>query len=313
MKLILKRFLGEIIVSETVLEIENLTKFYGKFRAIDKLNLKVEKGKVNGFLGPNGAGKTTTIRTILNILRASEGEIRLFGKSIENGNNVHLHERIGYIPGDVSLYGHMTVKQQLDYFASLRSHKPSTRMQEFVERFQLDITKHNKGLSKGNRQKVALVQAFMHDPDLFIFDEPSSGLDPLMQQELFKVIKEEVQKGKTFFISTHNLDEAQKLADIISIIRNGKIVETISVNDLRKKVVQKIFLEFNQNDDIADSDLNFPGILISSKQNGRVDLLVSDSMPQLFNVLSKHHLRSITIPEPMLEDYFMHFYKEKTN
>lgn len=215
-------------MSEYVLEIKNLTKYYGKFRAINRLNLKVKKGSIHGFLGPNGAGKTTTIRTILNILKPNSGEISLFGQSINGGKMIYLHDRIGYIPGDVFLYGHMNVKQQLDYFASLRPNKPSTRMQEFIERFQVDVTKQNKGLSKGNRQKVALVQAFMHDPDFFIFDEVTSGLDPLMQQELYKVIEEEAKKGKTFLISSHNLPEIQRLADIVSVIKKGEIVEILA-------------------------------------------------------------------------------------
>jgi ABC-2 type transport system ATP-binding protein len=291
-----------------VLEISNLDKYYGKFKAINDLNLKVKKGTVHGFLGPNGAGKTTAIRTILNILKASKGKISVFGKNV-NGTAQSFKERIGYIPGDVALYGHMTVKQQLDYFASLRPNNPSHRMQEFVERFQLDVTKHNRGLSKGNRQKVALVQAFMHDPELYIFDEPSAGLDPLMQQELYQVIEEEVEKEKTFFISTHNLEEAQRLSDTISIIRRGEIVENMSVKELREKLVQKLLVEFPEEVDPKSVEVNFPGVNISEEDGHRMVLLVSDSLPDVLGSLSKHKLLSITIPEPMLEDYFMHFYE----
>jgi ABC-2 type transport system ATP-binding protein len=291
-----------------VLEISNLDKYYGKFKAINDLNLKVKKGTVHGFLGPNGAGKTTAMRTILNILKASKGKISVFGKNV-NGTAQSFKERIGYIPGDVALYGHMTVKQQLDYFASLRPNNPSHRMQEFVERFQLDVTKHNRGLSKGNRQKVALVQAFMHDPELYIFDEPSAGLDPLMQQELYQVIEEEVEKEKTFFISTHNLEEAQRLSDTISIIRRGEIVENMSVKELREKLVQKLLVEFPEEVDPKSVEVNFPGVNISEEDGHRMVLLVSDSLPDVLGSLSKHKLLSITIPEPMLEDYFMHFYE----
>jgi ABC-2 type transport system ATP-binding protein len=290
-----------------VLEITNLDKYYGKFKAINDLNLNVKKGTVHGFLGPNGAGKTTTIRTILNILKASKGTIKLFGKNV-NGTAQSFKEQIGYVPGDVALYGHMTVSQQLDYFASLRN-RPSNRMQEFVERFQLDVTKHNRGLSKGNRQKVALVQAFMHDPEFYIFDEPSAGLDPLMQQELYEVIEEEVEKGKTFFISTHNLEEAQRLSDTISIIRRGEIVENMSVKELREKLVQKLLVEFSEEVDPKSVEINFPGVNISEEDGHRMVLLVSDSLPDVLGSLSKHKLLSITIPEPMLEDYFMHFYE----
>ncbi|MHA2366569.1 MAG: ATP-binding cassette domain-containing protein [Candidatus Hodarchaeales archaeon] len=294
-------------MSNYVLEIKNLTKYYGKFRAINDLNLKVNKGTVHGFLGPNGAGKTTTIRTILNILRASFGSIEIFGTPV-NGDNVHLHERIGYVPGDVSLYGHMTVKQQLDYFASLRSNRPSHRMQEFIDRLQLDVTKHNRGLSKGNRQKVALVQAFMHDPDLYIFDEVTSGLDPLMQQVIYKIIEEEILRGKSFFISSHNLPEIQRLADVVSIIRKGEIVETMDVNQLGSKVVQKLYIEF-QTEEVDYSDFNFPGVEVVEQNSQRLVLLVSESMPKLLGKISQYPISSITLPEPSLEDYFMHFYE----
>ncbi|MFW9928470.1 MAG: AAA family ATPase, partial [Candidatus Thorarchaeota archaeon] len=151
----------------------------------------------------------------------------------------------------------------------------------------------------------------MHDPELYIFDEPSSGLDPLMQQELYKVIEEEVQKGKTFFISTHNLEEAQRLADVISIIRNGKIVETISVKELRKKVVQKVFVEFQDTEEINLINLNFPGVEETKRNGQRMILLVTDSLPQVLTTLGQHKLQSLTIPEPMLEDYFLHFYEKE--
>lgn len=289
-----------------MLEISNLTKYYGKFRAINNLSLKVESGTIHGFLGPNGAGKTTTIRTILNILKKSSGNIRLFGKNIDN-NSFYLHEKLGYVPGDVFLYNHMTVQQQLNYFASLRK-TPSIRMEEFIERFQLDITKHNRGLSKGNRQKVALVQAFMHDPELYILDEATSGLDPLMQQVVYKIIREEANKGKTFFISSHYLPEIQRTADIVSIIRKGEIVTTMNVDELGEKVVQKLHVEFINDVDFS-TITSIPGVNITERNGKQLTLMFTESLNQLLMNLSKFQIKSLILPEPSLEDYFMHFYE----
>lgn len=295
-------------MNNLTLRVKQLTKYYGKFRAINNLNLSVKTGTCHGFLGPNGAGKTTTIRTILNILEPTSGKIELFGESLNKGKII-LHERIGYIPGDVSLYSHMSVKQLLDYFSLLRPNRPSNRMKEFVERFQLDITKHNKGLSKGNRQKVALVQAFMHDPDLYIFDEPSSGLDPLMQQVLYQVIEEEKARRKTFLISSHNLTEIQRIADIVSVIREGEIVETIDVSSLANRAIKKLSVEFSSS--INYDTLKFPGVELIKNNGKRITLLISKSLNEVLATISQLPISSITIPEPSLEDYFMHFYREK--
>ncbi len=298
-------------MNEIVLEIKNLTKYYGKFKAISNINLQVSKGTIHGFLGPNGAGKTTTIRLLLGLLRSTEGQISLFGTPITS-KTTYLHDKIGYIPGDVSLYGHMTVSQQLNYISSLHSKCEATRLEEFAERFDLDITKHNRGLSKGNRQKVAIVQAFMHNPDLYIFDEPTSGLDPLMQQVLYDVIKEEAKKGKTFFFSSHNLVEVQNLANIVTIIRNGEIISTTNVKDLGNKVVQKIEVTLGNNYDLEKlGDLQ----IISHNEN-HWTILISNitALPSLLKTISEQELQSLSIFPPSLEDYFMKFYgKNNTN
>ncbi|MFX0208297.1 MAG: ABC transporter ATP-binding protein [Candidatus Hodarchaeota archaeon] len=295
----------KIMSEDHILEINNLVKYYGKFKALNKVNINVKSGTVHGFLGPNGAGKTTTIRIIFNILKPTSGEVKLFGIPI-NRKTVYLHERIGYIPGDVSLYGHLNVKQMLEYFASLRPNRPSDRMEEIVEKFDLDLTKSTKTLSKGNRQKVAIVQAFMHDPDFYIFDEPSSGLDPLMQQLLYDTIINEAKKGKTFFISSHILPEIQKVSETISIIRKGEIVSTVDVSKLEEQIVHKIFINFSN--EIDPSVLEDDKIKVLAKEGKKVSLLVSGNYSKLLGQLSTMPIEDIHAPVPSLEDYFMHFY-----
>lgn len=292
----------------TVLEIKELSKFYGKFQALNNINLRVDQGTIYGFLGPNGAGKTTTIRTILNILKPTSGEIRLFGQPIDR-TTIHLHEKIGYIPGDVALYDHLNVKQMLDYFANLRPNRPSTRLTEMTELFDLDITKSTKALSKGNRQKVAIVQAFMHDPDFYIFDEPSSGLDPLMQQVLYDLIVEEAKRGKTFFISSHYLGEIQRLAHTVSIIREGEIVSTMDVSKLDEQIVQKVHVDFyNPMDPNIFNDLN---VSIISHDDREFILLIKGNYNQFLEKISRFPIERFYAPEPSLEDYFMHFYDSR--
>ncbi len=293
-----------------ILEVENLTKYYGNFLALNNANISVREKSVYGFLGPNGAGKTTTIRIILSILKPTSGEVKLFGSPV-NRANVRIHEKIGYIPGDVSLYGHLTVKQMLNYLASLRPNTPSTRMDEMVELFDLDVTKNTKALSKGNRQKVAIVQAFMHNPEFYIFDEPSSGLDPLMQQVLYDLIAEEAKNGKTFFISSHYLGEIQKLADTVSIIRNGEIVTTMEVSKLAEQVVQKVHLDFKScADTVLLEDSN---IKVLSQEGKEVIAIVKGDINDFLTKVSKIPIERFYAPEPSLEDYFMHFYDLKKN
>ena len=295
---------------QSVLEVKNLTKYYGKFLALNNANITVKEKSVYGFLGPNGAGKTTTIRIILSILKPSGGEVKLFGIPVSR-TNVNLHEKIGYIPGDVSLYGHLTVKQMLNYLASLRPNTPSSRIDEMIELFDLDVTKNTKALSKGNRQKVAIVQAFMHDPEFFIFDEPSSGLDPLMQQVLYDLIDEEAKKGKTFFISSHFLGEIQKLADTVSIIRNGEIVTTMDVSKLDQQVVQKVHIDFKSCvDPIVIED---PNIKIISHEDKEVIAILKGDYNSFLEKISKIPIERFYAPEPSLEDFFMHFYDLKKN
>jgi ABC-2 type transport system ATP-binding protein len=226
----------------SVIEIANLTKKFGKLKALNKVNLEVQPGEVFGFIGPNGAGKTTTIRTILGILKATEGSIKVFGQDAWK-DAVAIHKKIAYVPGDVNLWSNLTGGEVIDLFMQLRGKPNHKRREELIQRFDLDPTKKCGTYSKGNRQKVALVAALASDVDLYILDEPTSGLDPLMGQIFRDEIKQLKDAKKTVFLSSHILQEVELLCDRIAIIKQGKIVKTGSMSDLKKLAKKEHSLE----------------------------------------------------------------------
>ena len=215
-----------------VIVAENLTKTFGDFHALDGLDLSIDAGEVHGFLGPNGAGKSTTIRILLGLLRHTSGKVRLFGRDPWR-DAVALHRRLAYVPGDVDLWPGLTGGEIIDTFLRLRGTYDRTRRDELVERFALDPRKKARTYSKGNRQKVALISALASDVDLLLLDEPTSGLDPLMEVVFQEVIAEATERGTSVFLSSHILAQVEALADRISIIRDGRIVETGTLSELR--------------------------------------------------------------------------------
>ena len=214
------------------IEIKDLVKTFGPTRALDGLDLTVAEGEVHGFLGPNGAGKSTTIRVLLGLYRADSGEARLLGGDPWR-DVTELHRRLAYVPGDVTLWPNLTGGEVIDLLGRLRGGLDPARRQELIERFELDPTKKGRTYSKGNRQKVALVAALASDADLLILDEPTSGLDPLMEQVFRQCVQDERERGRTVLLSSHILAEVEALCDRVSIIRNGKTVESGSLADLR--------------------------------------------------------------------------------
>lgn len=216
----------------SVLNISNLTKRFGNFTALDGVNLEVNKGEVYGFIGPNGAGKSTTIRVLLGILKATSGNATIFGQDVWK-DAVDIHKRIAYVPGDVNLWPNLTGGEVIDLFVKLRGTNNKSKREELIKKFDLDPTKKCRTYSKGNRQKVALIAAFASDADLYILDEPTSGLDPLMEREFQQCVLEAKQAGKSVLLSSHILSEVEKLCDKVSIIREGKIIESGTLDELR--------------------------------------------------------------------------------
>jgi ABC-2 type transport system ATP-binding protein len=214
-----------------IIEVKDLTKKYGKFTALDKVNLTVNPGEIYGFIGPNGAGKTTAIRVILGILKATEGSARIFGKDAWK-DAVEIHKNVAYVPGDVNLWPNLTGGEVIDLFVRLRKNHNKSKREELIERFKLDPSKKCRTYSKGNRQKVALIAAFASDADLYILDEPTSGLDPLMEQLFQECIRDLKKADKAVFLSSHILQEVERLCDKVSIIKDGQIVESGTIKEL---------------------------------------------------------------------------------
>ena len=227
-----------------IIEINDLVKRFGRFTALNGVNLSVNEGEVHAFLGPNGAGKSTTIRCLLGILRCTEGTVRMFGQDAWK-HAVELHKRVAFVPGDVNLWSNFTGGEVIDLLLSLNGGKVNNAKREkYLKLFELDPSKKCRAYSKGNRQKVALVAAFTSDAELFVLDEPTSGLDPLMEKVFQDSIREVMQGGRTVFLSSHIMSEVEKLADSVSIIREGKIIESGSMEDIASKALGRTLEDF---------------------------------------------------------------------
>jgi len=284
--------------------ISNLTKFYGKTVGIKDLTLNIKKGEIFGFLGPNGAGKTTTIRCMLNILIPNQGSVNINGEIVSR-NSSHLKNDIGYLPGELYYPKGFSVKNLIDYIESLKK-KPCSRREELLKRFNLETHKKIQALSHGNKQKLGIILAFMHDPSILILDEPSSGLDPLLQQTLYDLILEEKEKGKTIFFSSHNLDEVQKICDRVAIISEGELISVENVSDLSKKVVRHLKAI------IEDGDLTVfekAGIEMSV-EGSEIDFPIRERniLNKILKLLSDMDVKDISYPPASLEEYFLLHY-----
>ena len=230
-----------------ILKTKELTKKFGNLIAVDNINLEIKQGTIHGFLGINGAGKTTTLRLLAGILEPTKGDIEIFGLPLDQKNLVHIKQKMGYVPGETNLYEYYTVKQFLEFVEALRNIKNGSLKEELLELFKVDTTKKIKALSRGNKQKVLLIQALMHDPDLLILDEPTSGLDPINRKQFFDYLLELKKRNKTVFFSTHVLPEAKRVCDEISIIKYGKIVAQTEVKSLSEVEIEEYFMKYYKN------------------------------------------------------------------
>lgn len=289
-----------------ILKASNLTKKFGNFTALDGVNLEVNKGEIYGFIGPNGAGKTTTIRVLLGILKATEGHATIFGKDAWK-DAVEIHKRVAYVPGDVNLWPNLTGGEVIDLFVKLRGANSKSRREELIKRFDLDPSKKCRTYSKGNRQKVALIAAFASDADVYILDEPTSGLDPLMERVFQEYVMEAKKAGKSIFLSSHILSEVERLCDKVSIIRNGKIIESGSLDELRHLTRTSIVLDTKE----PIEDLNkVKGIHnVEEKNNSLYFHVDSDQLDGVMKYVSQFGIVKLEIAPPTLEDLFMRYYK----
>lgn len=294
---------NDIIVD--AISVTNLTKYYGSTKGIDNISFTVKKGTIHGFLGPNGAGKTTTIRLLVGLLQPTSGSAKIFDSNI---GSVEAKKVIGYLPSDYELYRHYRVGEYLEYIAKLRGEAPL--LDDLVSTFDLDLSRKTKELSRGNRQKVSIVQAFMHDPDILIADEPTAGLDPLMQEEFDKIIRNFVKRGKTAFISSHILTEVQHICDIVTVIRDGQIVNSGKIEDLLRDVPKKAIIK--KSSSISSTNIaKSLNATFGDESSGKIIVYFNYPVKEFIKKLSAlDYIEDFSIPEPSLEEYFLPLYKK---
>jgi ABC-2 type transport system ATP-binding protein len=293
-----------------VIETSGLTKYYGDTPGIIDLDLEVSEGEVFGFIGPNGAGKSTTIRTLLNFLFPTSGSGTIFGLDIIKGS-LEIRTRTGYLPGDLSMYETMTAREFLTYFANLRKVDTAVRMQELADRFELDLDRKIKDYSTGNRQKVGIVNAFMPDPELFVLDEPTAGLDPLMQQEFQEMIGEVRDEGRTVFLSSHILPEVERIADRVGIVRQGRLIAVDSVEAFKAKAHRSVTIQFAAPVEASA----FAGLesvaSVETRNDGTVlSLTVKGSMDAVVKAAARYDVLSVSTRSGELEDVFLSYYSQ---
>ena len=291
-------------MKKVILEIKNLTKYYGKTLGVKDISLKLYEGEVFGFIGPNGAGKSTTIRSIMNLINKTEGVV-LINKEEFNKNNISAKKLIGYLPSEIHLYEDLTVKEMLDYHEKFYEEDIHKRRCELVKRLKLDETKKIEDLSLGNTKKLGIVLAFMHNPKLLILDEPTSGLDPIMQQTFYELLKEEKEKGTTIFYSTHILSEISKICDRVGIIKEGHLLKIETIEELHKKNLNIVTIESKEINKII-KDLNQE---IISRNSDTIRFKNKISIDLLIEKLSKYKIDKLLIEEATIEDIFLHYYK----
>lgn len=288
----------------SVIETEKLTKYYGKSKGIENVDLKVEAGEIFGFIGPNGAGKSTTIRTLLGLIRPTSGRAEIFGKSCVE--HPEIRAEVGYLPAEVFYYDRMRVGELLRYSASFYKKDCTARIRELSGALNLDLNRRIDDLSFGNRKKVGIVQALLHEPKLLILDEPTGGLDPLMQQTFFQLVAEENRKGTTVFFSSHILSEVQKMCARVAFIKEGRIIRVESMSELQSASWRHFRLETKEPG--KEADFQMPGVRSLAIHGGEVGFLYRGDVNALLRRLADIPLRGIAVEEPSLEEIFLQDY-----
>jgi ABC-2 type transport system ATP-binding protein len=298
-------------VSESIVT-SNLTKYYGSQLGVKNLTLTVNKGEVFGFLGPNGAGKTTTIRLLMGLIRPTSGNIRVLDRDTESNRKEILRE-IGYLPGEVGLYGDLTGSEYLSHLMKLRignaNRNAFRRLTDLQERFDIDYNRRIKSYSKGMRQVLGVIQAFMHDPCLVVLDEPTSGLDPVMQERFYELVTNEKNAGKTVFLSSHILAEVERLCDRVGFIKKGELVAVEQLGDRRSIAGKKVRISLHEHTQVAMKSLDLlAGVKSAEIDNDYLAFFYNGSMKKLVEWASTFELEDFICETPTVEDFFISLY-----
>ena len=293
-------------VNPSAIRADRLTKFYGNVRGVEDLDLEVHRGELFGFLGPNGAGKTTTIRLLLDLLRPTRGRVEVLG--VEPSSSVELRSQLGYLPGELSMYEDLTGMELIRFFASLRDVTDLSLAHALAERLDLDLDRPIRTLSKGNKQKVGIVQAFFHRPELLILDEPTSGLDPLVQHEFQSILRETSAEGRTVFLSSHVLSEIEHVTHRVGIVREGALVVVEEISALKAKATRR--LDIHLASPVSAEDIaTVPGVKDVTVDGPRVTLTVEGSMDPLIKELARYEVLDLISEEPDLDEIFLAYYE----
>jgi ABC-2 type transport system ATP-binding protein len=291
------------------IRIAGLTKHYDGRPALNGLDLDVPQGEVFGFLGPNGAGKTTTIRLLLDLIRPTAGRAEILGLDCRR-DSVAIHRRTGYLPGELALYGDLTGRDLLTYFASLRGGVDPARIAALADRLDADLSRRVRELSAGNKQKLGIVQAFMHKPAVLILDEPTTGLDPLVQQTFHALVLEAKREGQTLFLSSHILSEVERIVDRVGILRAGRLVRVGSVEAIKARALRRIEIDFAGPAPTGVFE-GLPGVREVQIDGDRARLAIEGSMDAVIKAAARFEVTSVVSHEPNLEEAFLAFYREE--
>ncbi len=289
----------------SIIEVTNLTKYYGKARGIVDVSFTEEEGEIFGFIGPNGAGKSTTIRLLLSLIHPTSGSARVFGKDVTT-HGPEIRRDIGYLPSEVFYYEGMKVIDLLKYSASFYNCDCTQRMHELSETMELEMNRRISDLSYGNKKKVGIVQGLLHSPKLLFLDEPTAGLDPLMQRKFFDLIREENARGVTVFFSSHILGEVQRLCNRVGIIREGRIAEISDIHTLQQNNYKKVRVAA---EGLKPASFDLPGVTNLQTENGTVNFFFKGDINTVLQRLGGVKVLDVTIEEPTLEEIFMHYYE----